>query len=95
LVTTDRLNGNGLLTAPGLALPVSYTLVLTLGGRRRAAVGVVEAPEARLEAAIRARALRLRLEDGSEVAVALHRKVSAGPVLIRSIGSLRGLAGAR
>lgn len=91
-MNTDRLSGKGLLTAPGLTFPVSYTLVLTLGGRRRSATGVVEGSDAKLQEAITARALRLRLEDGTELAVALQRKVSTGPVLIRSVGALGRLA---
>lgn len=94
MATTARLSGDGVLIAPGLNLPVAYTLVLTLGGRRRAASGVIDAPEAMLGQALSARSPRLRLEDGAELSVALRQKIPTGPVLIQSVGSLRRLPSA-
>jgi len=63
--------------------------VLMLGGRRRAASGVIDAPGALLGQALSARSPRLRLEDGAELSAAQRRKIPTGPVLVQSVGSLR------
>lgn len=91
MATAARLSGHGEIVTPGLCVPVRYTLVVTLGGRRSSASGVIDAPEMILDAALGRPSPKLRLSDGTELAVALRRKVSDGPVLIRSIGSVHSL----
>jgi len=80
MVTSARLSGDGALIAASGNLPVRYTLVITLGGRRRSAMGVVDGSAALLDAAMKSPGSRLRLDDGTELRVALRRRTPDGPV---------------
>jgi len=91
MAMSARLSGEGALVVAGQDLPIRYTLVIALAGRRRSGSGAITSAREVPDTAFSSSNTRLRLEDGTEFRVALKRKIPGGEIMISTLGSAEAL----